>query len=69
MEGLRRGGQKAEGCCIKRAIESDYIHNQDGKQVKKSHVRDTVQMYLVNWSAMLTVSRAEDLKQMPWDSA
>ena len=24
------------------------------KQVKKSHVRDAVHMYLVNWGAMLT---------------
>jgi hypothetical protein len=29
MVGPRRGGEKAEGCCIERAIESDYIHNQD----------------------------------------
>ena len=25
------------------------------KQVTKSHVKDTVHMYLVNWGAMLTV--------------
>jgi hypothetical protein len=30
------------------------------KQVTKSHVRDTVHMYLVNWGAMLTLDRLQD---------
>jgi hypothetical protein len=34
--------EEAEGCCIERARESNYVHNQMSKQVTKSHVRDVV---------------------------
>jgi hypothetical protein len=32
--------------------------NKRSKQVTKSHVRDAVHMYLVNWGAMLTTNNA-----------
>jgi hypothetical protein len=31
--------------------------NKMSKQVTKSHLRDAVHMYLVNWGAMLTSNR------------
>jgi hypothetical protein len=35
----REGIKEAEGCCIERAIESDYIHNRMSKQITESYVR------------------------------
>ena len=42
--------KEAEICCIERATESDYklYSTMMSKQVTKSHVRDSVHMYLVN---------------------
>jgi hypothetical protein len=41
------------------------------KQVTKSHVRDTVHMYLVNWGAMLTRSHLfspdQKIQEGPFD--
>jgi hypothetical protein len=34
------------------------------KQVMKSHVRDAVHMYLMNWGAMLTSGPIEKMKNM-----
>ena len=35
------------------------------KHVKKSHVRDAVHMYLVNWGAMLTETLSSGCDKIP----
>jgi hypothetical protein len=43
----REDMKEAEGCCIERAIKSDYIHNRMSKQINESHVRCS-SVYCVN---------------------
>jgi hypothetical protein len=47
--------KRREKVVVLRELQRAIIYtNKMSKQVTKSHVRDAVHMYLVNWGAMLT---------------
>jgi hypothetical protein len=55
VEGHGRPQKGEEGCSIERAMQSDYMLNQDCDHRTKSHVRIQFTVYRLNHGARLTI--------------